>query len=225
MATIRTNTNPSTARSPGILILLAMTACARVETEQVGATPQPGPASSNAAPLISGQPMLSVIAGDSYVFRPAASDSNGDLLSFGIVNKPAWASFSPATGQLDGTPSNTATGTYTDIVIHVSDGRSSTSLTAFTLVVAPAGNDRAILRWAPPTHYTNGTPLTSLTGYWIYYGTSATSLNRTWRVTDPLVTQHVVSGLALGTHYFSMTAYDLAGIESDLSTIGIKTVE
>jgi hypothetical protein len=221
---IRTSTKRLTPPSAGMLALLVLTACARVQTEQVGATPQPGSAPSNAAPQISGQPVLSVTVGESYLFRPVAFDSNGDPLSFGIVNKPAWASFSPTTGQLNGTPSGADPGVYADIVIHVSDGRSTTSLIAFTLLVAPAGNS-ATLRWAPPTQYTNGTTLASLGGYWVYYGTSATSLSRAWQVTDPLATHHVVSSLTLGTHYFAMTAYDRAGVESDLSTIGIKTVE
>jgi hypothetical protein len=68
-----------------------------------GATPPPPPP-SNSAPTISGTPPSSVLEGVQYRFRPSASDPDGDTLSFSISNRPAWAAFDSATGELSGTP-------------------------------------------------------------------------------------------------------------------------
>lgn len=105
-----------------------------------------------AAPTISGSPPTSVNVGESYWFRPSASDPDGDNLRFSIANKPAWASFSRRTGRLAGTP--TASGQHPNVVISVSDGTSRTSLPAFTIaVVAPGAT--------PPPPTISGTPPTS----------------------------------------------------------------
>ncbi|MGI2142199.1 putative Ig domain-containing protein [Shewanella baltica] len=89
----------------------------------------------NGAPVISGTPTLSVNQDVSYQFTPTASDSVGDVLSFSIANKPAWATFNTTTGTLSGTPSNQDVGVTSGIIISVSDGALSASLPAFNLSV------------------------------------------------------------------------------------------
>jgi hypothetical protein len=89
----------------------------------------------NQAPTISGTPATSVIGHTAYRFVPTASDADNDPLTFSITNKPAWAAFNTATGELSGTPSNSHQGTTSGIVISVSDGTASASLTAFNLSV------------------------------------------------------------------------------------------
>jgi hypothetical protein len=91
--------------------------------------------SASASPSISGKPAASVIAGHTYTFTPEATGPAGEALSFSIAHKPAWASFSIATGKLDGTPTSRQTGTYADILISVSDGKSKATLTAFSIDV------------------------------------------------------------------------------------------
>ena len=89
---------------------------------------------------ISGTPPASVSAGQSYAFTPTASDSRARTLVFAIVNPPAWATFSTRTGQLTGTPPAASVGTYSNIVIAVSDGRRTATLSPFTVqVLATAG--------------------------------------------------------------------------------------
>lgn len=95
--------------------------------------------STNSAPKISGTPATSATVGQAYSFRPTASDANGDALTFFISNKPSWASFSSATGTLSGTPSSSNVGTTSNIVIKVSDGKTSASLSAFSITVATSG--------------------------------------------------------------------------------------
>jgi hypothetical protein len=100
--------------------------------------------SSNRAPTISGSPATTATVGSTYSFRPTASDPDGDALSFSIANRPAWASFSAANGSLSGNLSNEHVGTYGNITISVSDGRTTTSLPAFSITVSAANRAPAI---------------------------------------------------------------------------------
>lgn len=90
------------------------------------------------APTISGTPATSVVAGQSYSFKPTAVSPSGAALSFGIANKPAWAAFSTANGALTGTPTTAQVGTSSNVVISVSDGKLSASLPAFAIAVTAA---------------------------------------------------------------------------------------
>jgi hypothetical protein len=78
------------------------------------------------------------------------------------------------------------------------------------------------LAWDPPTTNTDGTPLTNLAGYKIYYGTTSGSYTNTidaGNVTASVVTD-LVDGLA---YYFAVTAYNSAGGESSFSNEISKT--
>ncbi|MFA7386480.1 MAG: putative Ig domain-containing protein [Thiohalobacteraceae bacterium] len=104
----------------------------------------------NRAPSITGTPAASVNQGAAYTFTPSASDADGDSLSFSIVNRPGWMSFNSTTGRLSGTPSNSHVGTYSNIVIRVSDGTASASLPAFSVTVVNV-NDAPGISGAPAT--------------------------------------------------------------------------
>src|SRR5437016_6114037 len=106
-------------------------------------------------PTIAGSPATSVVAGQHYAFTPTTADPSGKTLTFSISNQPSWARFSTSTGQLSGTPAAANVGTYSNIVISVSDGTSSASLQAFAIAVtAPAPAPM------PPT--ISGSPATSV---------------------------------------------------------------
>jgi hypothetical protein len=90
----------------------------------------------NAAPTISGTPGTTATVGSGYVFTPAALDANGDTLTFSAQNLPGWASINPTTGAVSGTPA--AAGTFSGIVVSVSDGTLSASLPAFSIMVSAA---------------------------------------------------------------------------------------
>jgi parallel beta-helix repeat protein len=110
----------------------------------------------NTPPQISGNPAGSVVAGSAYAFQPAASDANGDALSFTIQNKPGWAAFNTATGYLGGTPSAAQVGTYSNIVISASDGKTSTALPAFAIQVQSPPNSPPTIAGSPGTNVTAG---------------------------------------------------------------------
>ncbi|MBV6422382.1 MAG: hypothetical protein NAOJABEB_00161 [Steroidobacteraceae bacterium] len=121
-------------------------------TVTTGTTPPP----ANTPPVISGVPAASVIVGTAYSFQPSASDANGDTLTFSISGMPAWASFSTSTGRLSGTPN--AVGTFSNIVIGVSDGKGgSASLPAFSIQVQAPANRAPTIGGSPATNATVGT--------------------------------------------------------------------
>jgi len=165
-----------------------------------------------------------VTAGQAYRFVPSASDPDGDALTFRIVNKPAWASFNTATGELSGSPDATAVGLYANIQVSVSDGKATAALPGFGISVEQVSNGSATLSWQPPVERTDGSPLTDLAGYRIYFGAAPDSLGQAVTLDNPGVTSYVVENLSQGTWYFAMTAFDAAGLESDLSAIGSKTI-
>jgi hypothetical protein len=176
-------------------------------------------------PRLGGSPAGTVSAGYAYSFHPTASDPNGLRLVFAITNKPAWASFNAATGALTGTPTAANTGTYPNISITAYDGYQKAVLPAFSIVVqgaskpASPSTGSATLAWQPPTQNTNGSMLTNLAGYHIYYGTAPNNLAQSVKVPNPGVTRYVLSGLSAATWYFQMTAYDKNGMESPPTSV------
>lgn len=180
-------------------------------------------AAANRAPAISGTPATAVNAGTAYSFTPVASDADGDTLTFAIANRPAWATFNSTTGRLSGTPTAANVGNFAGIVITASDGKTSTSLGSFAINVTQVATGSATLSWSAPTENTDGSPITNLAGYRIYYGTEAGSLNQTIEIDNASVSMQVIGNLSPGTWYFAVKA--LAGnVESDLSNIASKTI-
>jgi hypothetical protein len=106
------------------------------------------------APIIAGSPSTAAREGIAWSFQPSASDPDGNALSFSIVNRPAWATFSTGTGRLSGTPPAGSAGSYAGIVISVSDGAASTSLPPFTISVA--ANRAPTIGGTPPATVTAG---------------------------------------------------------------------
>lgn len=82
----------------------------------------------------------------------------------------------------------------------------------------------ATLSWMAPVQNTNGSVLTNLAGYRIYYGTGADALTEVIDVPTVGVTAYVIDNLAAGTYFFSIRAYTQAGVESALSNIVSHTI-
>jgi hypothetical protein len=175
-------------------------------------------------PKISGTPATNVNVGSAYGFTPTASDPAGKPLTFSVQNLPGWASFNASNGSLTGTPGAANAGSYANIVISVSDGTLSASLPAFTITVNQVSNGTATLNWTPVTQNTNGTVLTDLAGYKVYWGTSPSNMTQTVTLANPSLTTYMVSNLSSGTWYFGVVAYASDGTQSAVSNVGQKTV-
>jgi hypothetical protein len=181
-------------------------------------------AAANGSPTITGQPATSVRVGGSYSFQPTASDPNGDALTFSITGKPAWATFSTATGKLTGQPGSGSEGSYANIVISVSDGKANVGLASFGILVSAPTTGSATLSWTPPTQNSDGSQLNNLAGYRIYYGTNPSALSTSIQVTNAGLTSYTVGNLPQGTYHFALASYTTDGVESEAAPAGSKTI-
>jgi len=187
-------------------------------------TPPPG-GGTNSAPVISGNPAKSIASGSNYSFTPSASDADGDSLTFSASNLPAWASFNSDTGTISGTPTDNDQGTYNNIVVTVSDGTATSSLSSFsinvTVIINPNGT--VDLSWTAPTTYSDGTnlSLSNIGGYRIYIGPSAGSLSQVADLPGASNTQYTFSNLAPGNYVIAIATYDSNNIEGNQSTVTI----
>ena len=179
---------------------------------------------ANGAPTISGSPATTVKAGAGYSFQPTAKDPNGDTLSWSIANKPSWATFSTTTGKLSGTPAAGNVGSFANISISVTDGKSTAALSAFTITVSSTSQGNATLSWEAPTENADGSALGNLAGFRIVYGTSASAMTRTIDIANPSVSTYVVNSLTPATWYFAVKAYNTAGGESAMTPVASKTI-
>lgn len=219
-----TGTPTATGTFSGIIITVSDPSKATASLPTFAITVTAASSTPNRAPTIGGTPATSVIVGSAYSFTPSAADADGDGLTFSITNKPTWASFSTTTGQLSGTP--TATGSTTGIVISVTDNKGGTAnLGAFQITVnASTGTGTATLGWTPPNTNSDGSLLTDLAGFHIYYGNSSTNMNQSITIADKTATSGTVTSLGVGTWYFNVRAYTSDGLESSASPVVSKTI-
>ena len=89
-----------------------------------------------------------------------------------------------------------------------------------------SSSDRtATLSWVPPTENTDGSPLTDLAGYKIYYGTTAGNYPNVITIDNPGIATYIIDNLPPGyTYYFVITSFDSFGQESEYSDVGSKTI-
>jgi hypothetical protein len=178
----------------------------------------------NRSPTIEGSPPRSILAGEPYTFSPTAADPDGDTLVFQIAGKPAWAAFDPASGRLSGTPGAGDAGTFPSIRISVTDGRASAALAVFDIAVTQVASGSVTLSWSSPNRNSDGTSLTNLAGFRIYYGRNPEVLDQTVHLSNPGLTRYVVENLSPALWHFAMTSVNSKGKESKRSQIVSKNV-
>jgi hypothetical protein len=126
---------------------------------------------------------------------------------------------------LSGTPGAGDVGTTSGIVISVSDGEATTALAAFNVTVQAVATGSATLSWLPPTTNTDGTPLTNLAGYKVYWGTQQGTYPNSATLNNPGLTSYIVDNLVPGTYFFVATAVSGSGAESTFSNVASKTIQ
>jgi hypothetical protein len=90
---------------------------------------------------------------------------------------------------------------------------------------APAAQaDSVTLSWAAPTENTDGSALTNLAGFEIYYGNSASSLTQKVSIDSVGLLSYVVPNLNAGTWYFQVVAVNSAGVASGPSSLVSVTI-
>lgn len=80
------------------------------------------------------------------------------------------------------------------------------------------------LSWTAPTANTDGSAYSNPDGYYVYSGTSESTLTKLTDVTAESTLSYTVSSLAEGTYYFAVTAYNKNKVESAKSGVLSKTV-
>lgn len=110
------------------------------------------------------------------------------------------------------------------------DGTSSDSTAQSTTTQTPTSPPSAplpapttsnvTLSWVAPTENTNGSALTDLGGYKIYYGTSPKELTDQIVLSNAGLQTYVIDGLTVGTtYYFTIVATATDGMESAQSAV------
>jgi hypothetical protein len=215
-------------RLVGFAILLsiaaiALSGCLSGDDEESAAASSVQPA--NAAPTIAGSPATSVKVDESYSFVPSATDANGDALNFSIENKPLWISFNVESGELSGRPTAADIGIYSDILLSVSDGSASASLPRFSISVDQVGSFSTTLSWTAPTQNEDGSALTDLAGYKLYWGNGSGGYDHSVTIDSPGITTYVVENLSAGTYEFVATSFNEAGVESVHSNTATRVLQ
>jgi hypothetical protein len=83
----------------------------------------------------------------------------------------------------------------------------------------------ATVSWVPPTRNSDGSTITDLAGYTIYYGTSPQKMDEKIEVRDPGTTTYTVKKLNSGkTYYFSIVAFTAGGISGGATPTVSKVI-
>jgi hypothetical protein len=89
---------------------------------------------ANHAPVITSSPITSVNENNFYAYQVAASDSDGDVLTYTLVSAPSWLSISTGTGLMTGTAPFVLANTSYPVTVSVSDGQAS-AIQSYSLTV------------------------------------------------------------------------------------------
>ena len=91
--------------------------------------------------------------------------------------------------------------------------------------VSPPVTGSAILTWNPPTTYSDGSVLTDLSGYRVYWGTVLGTYPNSYQINNGGVSSYTVNGLSAGRWYFKVTALAGGGQESDPTPVLSKVIQ
>ncbi len=134
-----------------------------------------------------------------------------------------------ASGGWSGSKDTSGTETISSLVsdsqftLNCSSANGSASASVdVTIIVSSDGT--ALLSWTPPTENTDGSALTDLAGYRIYYGTSSGNYTETVTINGAGLTSYQIDNLAPADWYFVITSFNSSNIESIYSNEVSKTI-
>lgn len=163
-----------------------------------------------------------------FTASPTSVQEGGNaVLKWNASNAYACHGYGPWDGSepLQGSSTtNGLTTTTTFILTCFNSSGAKTSVKATVAVVDAAASGMANLSWDAPTSNINGTPITPLKGYTIYYGNSEGSMAQSLVVSGAATTSAEITGLGSGTWYFAVTADAADGTLSAKSNIGSITL-
>ncbi|MCZ6641035.1 MAG: hypothetical protein O7F71_05630 [Gammaproteobacteria bacterium] len=124
-----------------------------------------------------------------------------------------WSGTQPQSG-------NFTTGTLTEDTTYrlTCDGPGGSAVAIVTVRILSK-----TLRWQAPTQNVDGSPLTDLAGYIVYWGTQSRNYTGSHTINSPGITEWDAT-VAAGPYYFALTALDSEGNESGYSNQVLKTI-
>lgn len=102
----------------------------------------------NDAPVFTSTPSAVAVAGTVYAYIPAASDEEGQTVTYAATSLPAWLTFSG--GALSGTPGATDIGAHR-VVLTATDAAGNTTTQSFMISVSAAANNPPVFTSTPAT--------------------------------------------------------------------------
>ncbi len=108
---------------------------------------------ANRAPQITSTPDPRAVLGQAYAYDVAASDVDGDHLTYALLEHPQGMTIASDTGRIEWTPALNQLGTHT-VKVQVTDGRGGVAWQTFTLGVTEegsGGNGAPVILSAPAT--------------------------------------------------------------------------
>ncbi len=159
--------------------------------------PQP-PQSINNPPQIISNPITGVNEHQVYTYSVIAVDTDGNILTYSLIQSPSWLSINSINGLITGTAPNVATNTNYAVIVGVSDGSLNASqnytLTVLDIPSQPQSDTNpptVIITYPSNTLY--NTQITQLS----YTSVDAEgNLNQCWYSTDMGVTNSTPSACA-----------------------------
>jgi len=174
-----------------------------------------------------------VVACGLLILALSACDAGSDSSSSSAGSSaPATSLVSPNIGLIDrssagqstvatntAAPGSTNTAIATPVSGTGASGSGTTTVAANPPSSPAPSSGTATLDWTPPTQNSDGSTLTDLAGYTVYYGTSPGSLTQQVKITNPGLSAYTMTNLASGTWYFAVAAYSASGTESSRSGV------
>ena len=159
---------------------------------------------------------------------PAVSLAGNAGSDLGVF-KVSWANDRGGEGVADGTDSWQTASIALELgenKITVTAENTAGATTSRSIVVNRESGQTgsAALSWTAPTARTDGSPLTNLAGYKIYYGRMSGIYDYRIDISNPGVLTYLVENLVSGNWYFALAAYDSEGFESDRSNEAIRKI-
>ncbi len=85
--------------------------------------------------------------------------------------------------------------------------------------------DVVTLTWRSPQKNEDGSNVTDLAGYIVYYGTKSGQYTNTITINNPVATKYQISNLSPNRYYFAISAVDYSGNESVLTLEQAVTID
>jgi hypothetical protein len=93
------------------------------------------------------------------------------------------------------------------------------------VTVIDRGDGTARVSWSQPDQNEDGSPLTDLAGYRIYYGNAPDDYVNTITIDNSFMSSYLIENLGESDWYFAMTAFNSMGIESNYSDEVYTTIK